>query len=86
MAGDSACRGRHVAIAIRIGAGHPPDLARLGGCGELLFVISGVIGVKLQAMIREVRPLPPVLIAALGAMVLVPEMVLRRPCRLGCRE
>jgi len=53
--------------------------------GELLFVISGVTGIRLQAMIREIWPFLSVLIAALLLMVLFPEIVLWLPRRFGYR-
>ena len=53
--------------------------------GELLFVISGVTGIRLQAMIREIWPFLLVLIGALLLMVLVPEIVLWLPRRFGYR-
>jgi TRAP-type C4-dicarboxylate transport system permease large subunit len=53
--------------------------------GELLFVISGVTGIPLQAMIREIWPFLLVLIGALLLMVLVPETVLWLPGQFGYR-
>ena len=53
--------------------------------GELLFVISGVTGIRLQAMIREIWPFLVVLIAALTLMALLPETVLWRPRQFGYR-
>jgi tripartite ATP-independent transporter DctM subunit len=53
--------------------------------GELLFVISGVSGIRLQAMIREIWPFLAVLIAALLLMVLFPELVLWLPRQFGYR-
>jgi tripartite ATP-independent transporter DctM subunit len=53
--------------------------------GELLFVISGVSGIRLQAMIREIWPFLAVLIAALLLMVLFPEIVLWLPRQFGYR-
>jgi tripartite ATP-independent transporter DctM subunit len=43
--------------------------------GVLLFVTSGLVGVPVGAVIREVLPFVAVLIAALLAMVLVPDVV-----------
>jgi tripartite ATP-independent transporter DctM subunit len=53
--------------------------------GELLFVISGVSGIRLQAMIREIWPFLFVLIGALLLMVLFPEIVLWLPRQFGYR-
>jgi len=53
--------------------------------GELLFVISGVTGIRLQAMIREIWPFLFVLIGALLLMVLFPELVLWLPRQFGYR-
>ena len=53
--------------------------------GELLFVISGVTGIRLQAMIREIWPFLFVLIGALLLMVLVPDIVLWLPRQFGYR-
>jgi TRAP-type transport system large permease protein len=53
--------------------------------GELLFVISGVTGIRLQAMIREIWPFLFVLIGALLLMVLVPDLVLWLPRQFGYR-
>ena len=53
--------------------------------GELLFVISGVTGIRLQAMIREIWPFLCVLIGALLLMVLFPEIVLWLPRQFGYR-
>jgi TRAP-type C4-dicarboxylate transport system permease large subunit len=53
--------------------------------GELLFVISGVTGIRLQAMIREIWPFLFVLIGALLLLVLFPELVLWLPRQFGYR-
>jgi tripartite ATP-independent transporter DctM subunit len=53
--------------------------------GELLFVISGVTGIRLQAMVREIWPFLFVLIGALLLMVLFPEIVLWLPRQFGYR-
>jgi TRAP-type transport system large permease protein len=53
--------------------------------GELLFVISGVTGIRLQAMIREIWPFLFVLIGALLLMVLFPDLVLWLPRQFGYR-
>jgi tripartite ATP-independent transporter DctM subunit len=51
--------------------------------GVLLFVINGLTGIPLKAMIRELWPFLLILIAALLVMVLVPETVLWLPRRFG---
>lgn len=53
--------------------------------GILLFVINAVTGIPLGAMIREIWPFILVLLAALLAMVLLPEVVLFLPRQLGYR-
>ena len=53
--------------------------------GQLLFVISGVTGIRLQAMIGEIWPFLFVLITALLLMVLIPEIVLWLPRQFGYR-
>jgi TRAP-type transport system large permease protein len=51
--------------------------------GVLLFVINGLTGIPLRDMIRELWPFLLVLIAALVAMVLLPELVLWIPRLFG---
>jgi TRAP-type C4-dicarboxylate transport system permease large subunit len=51
--------------------------------GILLFVINAVTGIPLRDIIREVVPFLVVLVAALLAMILVPDIVLFLPRLLG---
>ena len=51
--------------------------------GVLLFVINGLTGIPLREMIRELWPFLLVLIAALIAMVLVPDLILWIPRLFG---
>ncbi len=51
--------------------------------GLLLFLINGVTGIPLGAIIREIWPFIGVLIAALLVMVLVPDVVLWLPRMFG---
>lgn len=51
--------------------------------GILLFVINAVTGIPLRDIIREVVPFLIVLVAALLAMILVPDIVLFLPRLLG---
>jgi tripartite ATP-independent transporter DctM subunit len=53
--------------------------------GMLLFVINATTGIPLGAMIREIWIFIAVLLAALLAMVLFPEIVLWLPAQLGYR-
>jgi TRAP-type transport system large permease protein len=73
---DTVHFGVVIIVNMMIGLTTPPY-------GELLFVISGVTGIRLQAMIREIWPFLLVLIAALLLMVLVPETVLWLPRQFG---
>ncbi len=73
---DTVHFGVVIIVNMMIGLTTPPY-------GELLFVISGVTGIKLQAMIREIWPFLLVLIVALLLMVLVPETVLWLPRQFG---
>lgn len=51
--------------------------------GMLLFVINATTGIKLQEIIREVLPFLAVLLLALLAMTLLPDLVLWLPRLLG---
>ncbi|MEW9807084.1 TRAP transporter large permease [Mesorhizobium sp. ZMM04-5] len=51
--------------------------------GILLFVINATTGISLQAMIRNIWPFFYALIAALAAMILLPDMVLWVPRLFG---
>jgi tripartite ATP-independent transporter DctM subunit len=51
--------------------------------GELLFLIAGVSGVPLHAIMKELWPFLCVLIAALLLFILVPDVVLWLPVQLG---
>jgi tripartite ATP-independent transporter DctM subunit len=53
--------------------------------GVLLFVINGLTGIPLRAMVREVWPFIVVLIAALVLMIVVPDLVLWLPRQYGYR-
>lgn len=51
--------------------------------GILLFVINAVTGIRLSAIIREIWPFLAVLIVALLAMILLPDIVLWLPRQFG---
>jgi TRAP-type C4-dicarboxylate transport system permease large subunit len=51
--------------------------------GEMLFLISGVTGIKLQAILREIWPFLGALFLALLVMSLWPGLVLFLPRLLG---
>jgi TRAP-type C4-dicarboxylate transport system permease large subunit len=51
--------------------------------GEMLFLISGVTGIPLHAILREIWPFLGALFTALLVMSLWPDMVLFLPRRLG---
>jgi tripartite ATP-independent transporter DctM subunit len=51
--------------------------------GILLFVINAVTGIPLRDIIREVVPFLVVLVAALLAMILIPDIVLFLPRQFG---
>jgi tripartite ATP-independent transporter DctM subunit len=51
--------------------------------GILLFVINGVTGIPLRAMIREIWPFLGMLLAALLVMILFPDLVLWLPRLFG---
>jgi TRAP-type C4-dicarboxylate transport system permease large subunit len=51
--------------------------------GIVLFVINAVTGIPLQAIVREILPFILVLVAALLALILFPEIVLWLPRRFG---
>lgn len=51
--------------------------------GELLFLISGVTGIRLQAIMREIWPFIGALVAALLLLTLVPELTLFLPRWFG---
>jgi tripartite ATP-independent transporter DctM subunit len=51
--------------------------------GELLFLISGVSGIDLHAIMKELWPFLIVLIVLLFVLVLVPELTLWLPERMG---
>jgi tripartite ATP-independent transporter DctM subunit len=51
--------------------------------GELLFLIAGVSGVPLHAIMRELGPFLVVLIGVLVLMILFPSLVLWLPIQLG---
>lgn len=51
--------------------------------GIVLFVVNAVTGIPLKAMIAEIWPFIGVLVAALLAMILVPDIVLWLPRLLG---
>ena len=63
-------------VNIMIGLVTPPY-------GVLLFVINGITGIPLKDIIREVWPFIAVLMVALLAMILWPDMVLFLPRRFG---
>ncbi|MCO5162976.1 MAG: TRAP transporter large permease [Mesorhizobium sp.] len=51
--------------------------------GIVLFVINAVTGIPLQAIVREILPFILVLVAALLALILFPELVLWLPRQFG---
>jgi len=51
--------------------------------GELLFLIAGVSGIPLHAIMRELGPFLVVLIGVLLLLVLIPDLVLWLPMRFG---
>ena len=51
--------------------------------GMLLFVINAVTRIPLGEIIREILPFLAVLIAALGALILLPDLVLWLPRQFG---
>jgi C4-dicarboxylate transporter, DctM subunit len=65
-----------VVVNIMLGLITPPY-------GLLLFVTSGVTGVPLRAIVREVMPFLYVMIVALGIITFVPEVVLWLPRLFG---
>jgi len=65
-----------VVVNMMIGLVTPPY-------GELLFLISGVSGIPLHAIMRELGPFLIVLIALLVLLILVPELVLWLPMQFG---
>ncbi len=65
-----------IVVNIMIGLITPPY-------GVLLFVLNGLTGISLREMIAEIWPFLFVLIAALLAMVLLPETVLWLPREFG---
>jgi tripartite ATP-independent transporter DctM subunit len=65
-----------VVVNIMLGLITPPY-------GVLLFVINGITGIALRDMIREIWPFLGILLLALLAMVVFPEIVLWLPRRFG---
>ena len=65
-----------IVVNIMIGLVTPPY-------GVLLFVINAVTGIPLNEIIREIWPFLWVLLAALGALILFPEIVLFLPRLFG---
>jgi tripartite ATP-independent transporter DctM subunit len=53
--------------------------------GELLYVISGVSGIPLHAIMRELGPFLIVLVGLLALLILVPDLVLWLPQQFGYR-
>jgi len=53
--------------------------------GVMLFVINGLTRIPLSAIVRELWPFLAILIAALFAMALIPEIVLWMPRQFGYR-
>jgi len=51
--------------------------------GILLFVINGTTGIPLRSIIREILPFLAVLLIALSAMVLIPDIALWLPRQFG---
>jgi len=51
--------------------------------GVLLFVINGLTGIELSSIIREIWVFIAILLAALLAMILVPDIVLWLPRAMG---
>jgi len=51
--------------------------------GILLFVINGTTGIPLRSIIREILPFLAVLLIALAAMVLIPDIALWLPRQFG---
>lgn len=65
-----------VTVNIMIGLVTPPY-------GVLLFVMSGLTGIPLKNIIREIWPFIAVLVAALAFMIFVPDSVLWLPRQFG---
>lgn len=65
-----------VTVNIMIGLVTPPY-------GVLLFVMSGLTGIPLKDIIREIWPFIAVLVAALAFMIFVPDSVLWLPRQFG---
>jgi TRAP-type transport system large permease protein len=75
---DTVHFGVVIVVNMMIGLVTPPY-------GVLLFVISGLTGIRLGAIIREIVPFIVVLVAALVLMVVFPDIVLWAPRQFGYR-
>jgi TRAP-type C4-dicarboxylate transport system permease large subunit len=51
--------------------------------GQMLFLISGVTGIRLQAMLREIWPFIGALLVALLLITFLPDVVLLLPRLFG---
>ncbi len=73
---DTVHFGVVIVINMMIGLVTPPY-------GELLFLISGVSGIRLQSMIKEIFPFVGALLLALLVLTLVPGITLWLPRHFG---
>ncbi len=73
---DTVHFGVVVVVNMMIGLITPPY-------GQMLFLISGVSGVRLQAMLREIWPFIGALLAALLLMTMLPDVILFLPRYFG---
>ena len=73
---DTVHFGVVVVVNMMIGLITPPY-------GQMLFLISGVSGIRLQAMLREIWPFIGALLVALLLMTLLPDVVLLLPRYFG---
>ena len=73
---DTVHFGVVVVVNMMIGLITPPY-------GQMLFLISGVSGIRLQAMLREIWPFIGALLGALLLMTLLPDVVLLLPRYFG---
>ncbi len=73
---DTVHFGVVVVVNMMIGLITPPY-------GQMLFLISGVSGIRLQAMLREIWPFIGALLAALLLMTMLPDVILFLPRYFG---
>jgi tripartite ATP-independent transporter DctM subunit len=73
---DTVHFGVVVVVNMMIGLITPPY-------GQMLFLISGVSGIRLQAMLREIWPFIGALLVALLLMTMLPDVVLLLPRYFG---